>query len=117
MRKKRLLRRVQVTVSCTVLLGLTWVFAYLSIGALRPVFQWLFALTNSFQGVFMFLFHVVLNERVPTAWRKMLRDHKKQQRRQKDSASNSLNPTSTRETRIFWSLSPRIKSKLSLGFF
>uniref|UniRef100_A0A7M5XIL0 Uncharacterized protein n=1 Tax=Clytia hemisphaerica TaxID=252671 RepID=A0A7M5XIL0_9CNID len=66
---KRLRRRVRVTISCSVLLGLTWVFAYLSIGGASYVFQWLFAIINSLQGFVILLFHVFLNDRVIKSWR------------------------------------------------
>ncbi|XP_065674214.1 adhesion G protein-coupled receptor L4 isoform X5 [Hydra vulgaris] len=46
------------------LLGTTWVFALLAIGKLYIVFQWIFCITTSFQGFFLFLHHIALN---PTA--------------------------------------------------
>jgi len=48
---KRLRRRARVTFSCTILLGLTWSFAYLSVGEASHLFQWLFTITNSLQGI------------------------------------------------------------------
>ena len=76
-KRNYLLRRVQVTISCTLLLGITWMFGYLSYGALKDIFQWLFAICNSFQGVFLFVFHVVFNERVMSTWRKKLSTRQK----------------------------------------
>ncbi|XP_022293765.2 latrophilin-like protein 1 [Crassostrea virginica] len=46
------------------ILGLTWVFGVLSIGEATIIFQYLFAICNSLQGLFIFLFHVVLNTQV-----------------------------------------------------
>ncbi|XP_062604136.1 adhesion G-protein coupled receptor D1-like, partial [Saccostrea cucullata] len=43
------------------ILGLTWVFGILSINEDLIFFQYLFAILNSLQGLFIFLFHVVLN--------------------------------------------------------
>ncbi|KAL3875926.1 hypothetical protein ACJMK2_033830 [Sinanodonta woodiana] len=49
------------------LLGITWVFGVLAINADTIVFQYTFALLNSLQGLFIFLFHVVFNEEVKLA--------------------------------------------------
>nr|XP_047127404.1 adhesion G protein-coupled receptor L4 isoform X4 [Hydra vulgaris] len=43
------------------LLGTTWVFAVLAIGKLYIVFQWIFCITTSFQGFFLFLHQIALN--------------------------------------------------------
>ena len=37
--------------ACAVLLGVTWLFAFLAIDKLREVFQWLFCIFNSLQGM------------------------------------------------------------------
>ncbi|KAK3585987.1 hypothetical protein CHS0354_033103 [Potamilus streckersoni] len=49
------------------LLGITWVFGVLAINADTVVFQYAFALLNSLQGLFIFLFHVVFNDEVKLA--------------------------------------------------
>ncbi|XP_071499373.1 uncharacterized protein [Diadema antillarum] len=50
------------------LLGLTWVFGFISINSHTLVFTYLFAILNSFQGLFFFLAHCVLNIEVRKAY-------------------------------------------------
>lgn len=66
--ENQLWRRVKVTIACVILLGLTWVFGFLAIGDMRAPVQWLFCITNSLQGVFIFVFYVALNGEVRKAW-------------------------------------------------
>ena len=65
-------RRVKITLSCATLLGITWVFGYLAIGDAREIFQWLFCVANSLQGLFIFIFYVLLNEALIKAWKKAI---------------------------------------------
>ena len=66
-------RRARVTISTTVLLGLTWMLGIFAIGDFKIVFQWLFAILNSFQGLFIFIFHVILKHEVQQSVRRTLR--------------------------------------------
>ncbi|XP_033740712.1 adhesion G-protein coupled receptor F3-like isoform X2 [Pecten maximus] len=50
-------------------LGITWFFGILSINDDLIVFQYLFAVTNSLQGFFIFLFHCILSVPVRRAMR------------------------------------------------
>ncbi|XP_063956464.1 protein eyes shut homolog isoform X1 [Lytechinus pictus] len=50
------------------LLGLTWVFGFLSVNARTLVFTYLFAILNSFQGLFFFIAHCILNMEVRKAY-------------------------------------------------
>ncbi|XP_030837174.1 adhesion G protein-coupled receptor L3-like [Strongylocentrotus purpuratus] len=50
------------------LLGLTWVFGFLSVNARTLVFTYMFAILNSFQGLFFFIAHCVLNMEVRKAY-------------------------------------------------
>ena len=70
--KEDLLARVRTTISCVVLLGLTWVFGLLAVGDLRVPLQWVFSILNSFQGLFIFFFHTVKNEEVQREWLRFL---------------------------------------------
>lgn len=70
--KKNPWRRVRVTISSTVILGLTWIFGVIALGDLRLLFQWLFTLLNSLQGLFIFIFHVILNYDVQQTIRRVL---------------------------------------------
>lgn len=47
-----------------VLLGLTWVFGVLFISQETVVMAYLFTALNSFQGLFIFVFHCLMNEKV-----------------------------------------------------
>ena len=53
---------------CNILLGTTWVFAFFAVKEVTMLFQWLFCVTNSLQGFFIFFFHVVRNQDVRNAW-------------------------------------------------
>ncbi|KAJ6659504.1 hypothetical protein lerEdw1_018739 [Lerista edwardsae] len=52
------------------ILGLTWCLGLFQFGPLREVMEYLFTLTNSVQGVFIFMVHCLLNKKVREAyWR------------------------------------------------
>ncbi|XP_028840269.1 serine-rich adhesin for platelets isoform X2 [Denticeps clupeoides] len=53
----------------TVLLGLTWGFAFFAWGPVNIPFMYLFAIFNSFQGFFIFVFHCAAKENVRRQWR------------------------------------------------
>ncbi|XP_066929956.1 adhesion G-protein coupled receptor G6-like isoform X2 [Clytia hemisphaerica] len=106
---KRLRRRVRVTISCSVLLGLTWVFAYLSIGGASYVFQWLFAIINSLQGFVILLFHVFLNDRVIKSWRTFFNVQSKH-----NKSSMSGSSVYRKDTSPIWMRSIK-KAKVSLS--
>ncbi|XP_042333668.1 adhesion G-protein coupled receptor G4-like [Sceloporus undulatus] len=50
--------------SLTFLLGLTWGFAFFAKGPVQVFFLYLFALCNTLQGFFIFLFHCLMKENV-----------------------------------------------------
>lgn len=47
-----------------VLLGLTWTFGVLFLGGATMVFAYIFTILNSLQGLFIFVFHCAMNEKV-----------------------------------------------------
>ncbi|XP_066910547.1 adhesion G protein-coupled receptor L4-like [Clytia hemisphaerica] len=65
---KQMWKRAKATMACMVLLGLTWSFGFMAVGDLRAPLQWLFCITNTLQGVFVFVFYVLLNDEVRKAW-------------------------------------------------
>ncbi|EDO32429.1 predicted protein [Nematostella vectensis] len=50
------------------ILGVTWVFGVLAVNSYTLVFQYLFAIFNSMQGFFIFVFHCLLNSEVRKAF-------------------------------------------------
>ncbi|XP_030293856.1 adhesion G-protein coupled receptor G2-like [Sparus aurata] len=56
----------------TLLLGLTWGFAFFAWGPVNLAFMYLFAIFNSLQGFFIFVFHCAVKENVRRQWRTYL---------------------------------------------
>ncbi|KAJ8020260.1 Adhesion G-protein coupled receptor G6 [Holothuria leucospilota] len=63
--------RLQNAITMTILMGLTWTFGFLMFGHTRFIFQFLFCLCNSFQGLLVFILFCWRQEDV----RKTLRPH------------------------------------------
>eukprot|EP00118_Oscarella_pearsei_P012353 m.90472 g.90472 ORF g.90472 m.90472 type:complete len:588 (+) comp36649_c0_seq1:86-1849(+) len=61
-------QRLKASLSALVLVGLTWAFGALTIGGARLVFHYLFAIFNSLQGFFIFLFYCAGKPDVRRAW-------------------------------------------------
>ncbi|XP_051257107.1 mucin-3A isoform X2 [Dicentrarchus labrax] len=59
-------------VGITILLGLTWGFAFFAWGPVNLPFMYLFAIFNSLQGFFIFVFHCAVKENVRKQWRTYL---------------------------------------------
>ncbi|KAM9194995.1 adhesion G-protein coupled receptor D1 [Dugong dugon] len=51
------------------ILGTSWVFGVLAVNNQAVVFQYMFAVLNSLQGLFIFLFHCLLNSEVRAAFK------------------------------------------------
>ncbi|XP_064337399.1 adhesion G-protein coupled receptor D1 isoform X3 [Camelus dromedarius] len=51
------------------ILGTSWVFGVLAVNSQAVVFQYMFAILNSLQGFFIFLFHCLLNSEVRAAFK------------------------------------------------
>jgi len=56
------------TVSVFILLGLNWIFSGLAAATPLLVFQYLFTITCSFQGFFIFIFHGVMKKDFRDVW-------------------------------------------------
>ncbi|XP_072051657.1 adhesion G-protein coupled receptor D1-like [Amphiura filiformis] len=52
------------TLTLTPLLGITWIFGFTAVGGATLVFQYIFVVLNSLQGVFFFIFFCFLNKEV-----------------------------------------------------
>ena len=61
--------------SISVLFGLTWIFGALTVSKADLAFQVIFALSNSFQGFFIFVFFCLLNKEVRLAWKQFFCYH------------------------------------------
>ncbi|XP_039593744.1 adhesion G-protein coupled receptor G6 isoform X20 [Polypterus senegalus] len=70
--REEVLRNLRSVVSLTFLLGMTWGFAFFSWGPVHLAFTYLFAIFNSLQGLFIFVFHCALKENVQKQWRRYL---------------------------------------------
>ncbi|XP_070567268.1 adhesion G-protein coupled receptor G6-like [Ptychodera flava] len=64
------LAQLRAAIGLMVLLGLTWVFAFFAIGQASLVFNYLFAIFNSLQGLFIFVFHCAMKKEIQKGWRK-----------------------------------------------
>uniref|UniRef100_A0A7M4EP65 Adhesion G protein-coupled receptor G4 n=1 Tax=Crocodylus porosus TaxID=8502 RepID=A0A7M4EP65_CROPO len=69
--KQGFLHDLKGTMSLTVLLGLTWGFAFFAWGPVKIWFLYLFTICNTLQGVFIFVYHCLMKENV----RKQCRVH------------------------------------------
>ncbi|XP_073918608.1 adhesion G-protein coupled receptor G2 isoform X2 [Castor canadensis] len=56
----------------TFLLGITWGFAFFAWGPVNITFMYLFAIFNTLQGFFIFIFYCVAKENVRKQWRQYL---------------------------------------------
>ncbi|XP_077595978.1 adhesion G-protein coupled receptor G2 [Stigmatopora nigra] len=63
---------VRSVVGLTILLGLTWGFAFFAWGPVNLPFMYLFAICNAFQGFFIFVFHCAVKDSVRRQWRTYL---------------------------------------------
>ncbi|XP_063981023.1 latrophilin Cirl-like isoform X4 [Diachasmimorpha longicaudata] len=57
------------------LLGLTWTFGLLYLNQESVIMAYIFTVLNSLQGLFIFVFHCVQNEKVRKEYRKFIRRH------------------------------------------
>ncbi|XP_048457035.1 adhesion G-protein coupled receptor G6 isoform X1 [Rhincodon typus] len=70
--REEILRNLRSVISLTFLLGMTWGFAFFAWGPVNLAFMYLFAIFNSLQGFFIFMFHCALKENVQKQWRRYL---------------------------------------------
>ncbi|XP_062917539.1 adhesion G-protein coupled receptor G4 isoform X2 [Mobula hypostoma] len=65
----RIRQHLRATASLTVLLGLSWGFAFFAWGPAKLPFSYLFTVLNTLQGFFIFVFHCLMKDSVRTQWR------------------------------------------------
>ncbi|XP_077346553.1 adhesion G-protein coupled receptor G4 [Lithobates pipiens] len=63
---------IKSTLSLVFLLGITWGFAFFAWDPVRIAFMYLFAIFNTLQGFFIFVFHCLIKENVRKHWRMYL---------------------------------------------
>lgn len=68
MAESQRLSRFLVTLSCFIVLGLTWIFGLFAIGPMRFLFQILFCLFASLTGFFIFILYIVTSKAKRTYW-------------------------------------------------
>ena len=85
----RVISEARIAFACKVLLGKTWNLVFFAVEEVTAAFQWLFCITNSLQGFFIFLFYTVRNQEVRNTWLKAL---------EKDLLSNSSQPKMFKNT-------------------
>lgn len=71
-----MLRQVKITFACATLLGCTWALGLFAVGELTDIFQWLFTIFNSLQGLFIFVLYTLTNSEVQKAWLACVKDTK-----------------------------------------
>lgn len=75
------------------ILGFTWLFGVLSINKNTEVFQYLFTISSSLQGLFIFLVHVPLNKKWKDAFAKKFRKADTSRNTRQQTASESASST------------------------
>ena len=62
--------KVRIAVSCSILMGLTWLIGLLAVENLKFTMQVLFCVLNSLQGFFIFIFYCARDNDVRKEWRR-----------------------------------------------
>ena len=80
-RKAGGLRQARRGAAILVTLGLTWLFGVLAISDAKLVFQYLFCIFNSIQGLLVFIFHCILSVETRTNYKSLFgKDQEKNSR-------------------------------------
>ncbi|KAL6473304.1 hypothetical protein MHYP_G00194920 [Metynnis hypsauchen] len=70
--KRTFMQDFRAVTALLVILGLTWGFAFFAWGPVNLAFMYLFAICNSLQGFFIFVFYCAAKENVRNQWRTYL---------------------------------------------
>jgi len=105
--QEQILRQLKAAVGVMVLLGTGWFFGiFMSVPA--PQFQvgmqYLFILLNSTQGIFVFLFYIVLNDQVKSHW--LVKMGLQEEKRTTTSSSAAGKSAATKATAVSVSAAP-----------
>lgn len=83
-------------INSTTVTGLTWVFGFLAVSDARLPFQYLFCITNAFQGLVIFLLHNIRDPKVMAWWRRVF--HLKPKKIVSATSASSSTYLSSRKT-------------------
>ncbi|XP_051870878.1 adhesion G-protein coupled receptor G2-like isoform X6 [Pristis pectinata] len=70
--ERNILQDMKSVTGLTFLLGITWGFAFFAWAPVNIPFMYLFAIFNTLQGAFIFIFHCLAKENVQKQWRRYL---------------------------------------------
>ena len=101
-------REAKAAITCTILFGFTWLFGVLAVADLRLVFQILFALCNSLQGLCIFLLYTVNNSDVRKEIKKIALCRQKSSKKNFDSP---LHPNDTGKGNFYYTALIYIESR------
>ena len=90
--------------------GLTWFFAAFTVSKASVAFQFLFTITNTFQGFFIFLFFCVLSKDTRTLWWKELTCGRYQPKKEKRRRTGTLYTTVSRGSTLNRGMSSTYRS-------
>jgi hypothetical protein len=76
-RKTKGITQARRSIAILVVLGLTWVFGILAVKDAKLVFQYLFCIFNSLQGLLVFIFYCVLSKDTRIKWKELFSKKKK----------------------------------------
>ncbi|XP_070567739.1 adhesion G-protein coupled receptor G6-like [Ptychodera flava] len=83
--------QLKAAIGLMALLGLTWTFAIFAISEASLVFMYLFAIFNSLQGLFIFVFHCALKTDIQNGWKRTFCGQEKAPYESKESNKTSSN--------------------------
>ncbi len=101
-RKTKGITQARRGIAILVVLGLTWVFGVLAIKDAKLVFQYLFCIFNSLQGLLVFIFYCVLSKDTRNKWKvlcsgkgKLVISSGRYHQAQSDSRFQEVTPSNT----------------------
>ncbi|XP_055937332.1 uncharacterized protein LOC129966790 isoform X1 [Argiope bruennichi] len=71
--RQETIARAKAVFCVSILLGLTWIFGFLAVEGAKLIFQYLFAITTTLQGFFIFIFFVFRQKSTRDLWLNLVR--------------------------------------------